>query len=242
MSTSIVVAGTLSVGGDGCSGACSPLGGGSTQNVRSLGLGPCDGGDWYQSVVTTGAALAIATAGAVGDVFEDLDVLEDLTSIEFLYAKARGPLILRIGATPATVLGGSGTFPTGFAGGETLTLEIDGDPVTVTFDVADQSAAQVAARINAACALAGLPTPRATVHANGQLQITGELTGAQGTVEITGGTGAATIGLAGRSAVGGGEDTRINGLFLVQFDKGAAPSRVQVSGSGTLELVAAGRA
>jgi hypothetical protein len=242
MSTSIALVGTLSIGGDLC-GPCSPLGGGSSQNVRAISLGPCGiDGDYYQSVVTTGAALVIATAGAIGDTFEDLDLLEDLTAIEMLYVKTRGPLILRVGAAAARILGSGGTFPTGFAGGETLNVDIDGTSVPVVFAVGDQSAAAVVARINAAAALVGLPTPRASVHANGQVQIDGVLTGPQGSVEVTGGTGAATLGLSGSEAVGSGSDFRINGLALLQFDKAAPPSRVQVSGSGTLELVAAGRA
>jgi len=45
----------------------------------------------------------------------------------------------------------SGTYPTLFVGGETLILGVDGEPdVTVTFTALDQTAAQVAARINAA--------------------------------------------------------------------------------------------
>lgn len=44
-----------------------------------------------------------------------------------------------------------GTYPTGFVGGETMTVGVDGEPdVTVTFQAADQTAAQVAARVNAA--------------------------------------------------------------------------------------------
>jgi hypothetical protein len=49
----------------------------------------------------------------------------------------------------------TGTYPTLFAGGETLTLGVDSGPnVTVLFTALDQTAAQVAARINAAMGFA----------------------------------------------------------------------------------------
>lgn len=239
MAGAITLAGYLALGGDAC--GCATLGGGA-MSQRALSLGPCGDSAYYQSIVQTGGALTIATPGAIGDAFEDLDLLGDLETIEFLYAKVRGPLILRVGADVAQLLGVGGTFPTSFVGGETLTLEIDGVPVSVVFDVADQTVAQVAARINAACAFAGLPTPRASVTPISQLQIDSVDTGPEGTVEITGGTGAATLGLTGLSAVGSGADQRVDGLFLAQYDRSDAPGRVQVSGSGTLELVAAGRA
>lgn len=238
MAESISLSGVLSIGGDAC-GGCATLGGGSSSS-RALALGPC-GDAYYQSIVQTGGALSIATPGAIGAAFEDLDLLGDLAAIEFLYAKVRGPLILRIGADVARLLGVGGTFPTGFAGGETLTLEIDGVAVSVVFDIADQTVAQVVARINAAIAFAGLPAPLARVTSLSQVSIESVNTGPEGTVEVTGGTGAATLGLTG-SAVGSGQDQRVEGLFLAQYDKSAPPARVQVSGSGTIELVAAGRA
>lgn len=238
MAESISLSGVLTIG-DSC-GGCATLGGGSSSS-RALALGPCGDSAYYQSIVQTGGALSIATPGAVGAVFEDLDLLGDLAAIEFLYARVRGPLILRIGADVARLIGVGGTFPTGFAGGETLTLEIDGVAVSVVFDVADQTVAQVVARINAAIAFAGLPAPLARVTSLSQVSIESVATGAQGTVEVTGGTGAATLGLTG-SAAGTGEDQRVEGLFLAQYDKSAPPARVQVSGSGTIELVAAGRA
>lgn len=73
----------------------------------------------------------------------------------------------------------SGTYPTLFVGGETLILGVDNEPdVTVTFTAADQTAAQVAARINAAMGFtfmvdnAGFET--FTARANGgQIRILG---------------------------------------------------------------------
>lgn len=53
-------------------------------------------------------------------------------------------------AAAALITSGAGVFPSTFVGGETLTLNHDGTQVVVTFQAADQSQAQIIARINAA--------------------------------------------------------------------------------------------
>lgn len=234
---SISLRGSLDVGLDPC---CSSGCGAQDRTVRALGL-RCSTQS-YQSIVETGAPLRIQTLGAVGSDFVDLDVLESLAAIEFLYVKTDAPIELRIGAAAARVTGSGGVFPTGFAGGETLTLTIDTVPVSVAFLVGDQTAAQVAARINGACALAGLPTPRASVATSGQLQIDGVETGTEGAVAITGGTGGAALGLSGRSALGSGADVPVWGMFLTEFGNYPnVPARIQVSGIASVSIVAAGR-
>jgi hypothetical protein len=240
----IAVKGTLVVGGGTCvSDGC---GAGGDQSVKSLSL-RCAAGQQFQSAVETASTVAIATAGLVGAVFVDVDLLSVLTSIELLYVKASNPILIRIGAAEATLTGVGGTFPTLFVGGETLTMTIDGVAVSVAFLVGDQTAAQCVARINAACALAGLSTPRASVATSGQITITGSLTGYQGTVVITGGTGAATLGLTGLSAVGAGADSPLYGTLLQEFGvtgqtQPPRPRRVQFSGTANLNIVAAGSA
>lgn len=235
MSSSVELRGTLQVGGDACASSC----GGADSLIYQLGL-RC-GTSQFQSVVAVPKDLQIQTPGLPGDAFVDLDVLEDLTAIELLYLKSNNALIVRIGAGPAIITGVGGTFPTLFAGSETLNLTLDGVPFVTTFTAGDQTAAQCAARINAAAALAGIATPRAIVTSSGQLQISGILTGEDGSLAVTGGSGAATLGLTGLTAVGTGADVRINGTLLLEFDQQAAPARVQVSGNATLRLLAAGR-
>lgn len=112
--------------------------------------------------------------------------------------------------TEALVLGEDGTFPTGFVGGETLIAEITNAAgavveVTTIFTSADQSAAECAARIEAACVSAGLPAGRASVEL-GQIEIVATNTGAAASVEITGGTGAGTLGLTDAEATGADTD------------------------------------
>lgn len=197
---------------------------------------------YYESIVMTAVPLRVSTAGSVGQNFTDLDVLADFTALEFLYVKAASPVVLRIGADAAEVVGEGASYPTGFAGTETLLVTIDGTALTVAFTSGDQTLAQVVARINAAAALAGLPAPRAS-ELDGQLRIRGVSTGAAGSVVVTGGTGAEALGLDSLpSALGEGADVHVDSLFLNTFGRGSdAPSRVQVSGQASLSIVAAGR-
>jgi hypothetical protein len=239
---SLTLKGTLEVGGGACASSC----GSADRSLRSLAL-RCSTGQVFQTLVETAAPIRIATAGAVGASFVDLDLLGDLTSIEFLYMRSDAPILVRIGAAEPVLTGSAGTFPTLFAGGETLNLNFNGVAVSVAFLVTDQTAVQCAARINAACALAGLATPRASVLTTGQIQILGLGTGAASTLDVTGGTGAATLGFAGTpSDTGEGADVPLHGTLLIEFPQAGTtspppPSRVQVSGVAGIQIVAAGR-
>ncbi len=156
-------------------------------------------------------------------------------------------MILRLYAVAASAIGNGGTYPTGFVGGETLITTMDGVAVTTTFDAADQSLAQVVARVNAAFALAGFATPRAS-ESNGQLRIDGVATrvdGAEGTLTFAG-TGAATLGMDPGSnptiVDAQGQDIDIQGLYIQEFPRTGndAPTAAQISGTATVEVVAAG--
>jgi hypothetical protein len=242
---SLTLKGSLEVGDFACATGCPPAAV-TDRHVLTLLLKDC-GKKFFQSIVETPVPLRIATTGAVGAEFQDLDLLAELDSIELLFLRTNAPILARIGAAAAVLAGTGGTFPTTFAGGETFTLTIDGTAVAVTFTAAAQSAQDVANEINGAAAIAGLPTPRASVAASGQLQISSVLTGAQGTVVVTGGTGAGTIGYAGTpSATGDGEDVPVDGIFLAEFGREggtpAVPTRVQISGQANVTVLAAGTA
>lgn len=234
MAGQLELTGTITVDGDDCSCA-----GAGDSLVKSIGP-DCSTG--YQTVVATAKPVSIATTGILGAEFVDLDLLDTLTRIEFLFLRSSAEIIARIGAVAAVMNGTGGVFPSSYSGGETLLLTIDTVSFTVTFLVGDQTAAQCAARINAAAALAGLATPRAVVASSGQIDISGVLTGAAGGVAVTGGTGAAAIGFTVSSEVGGGADVHIQGTFINEFPRSSnAPSRVQVSGVATVSVVAGGR-
>jgi hypothetical protein len=237
----VQISGSL-VATDSCSSTCSGVGG--NQAVFVLGdavCGVCT--KHYQSVVNSVQPLQVLTTGLPGAQFVDLDILDGFVGIELLAVHTDQKLFLRIGADVARVLGVGGTFPTGFGGGETAIVDYDGlGSVTTTFTAAAQTAAQVAAEMNAAAALAGLATPRVTVAISGELQIESIQTGAQGSVEVVGGTGLATLGLTAGTTLGAGADVPIQGDGLFEFPRDTdSPARIQVSGQGTITLLAGGR-
>lgn len=239
----LTFSGTVQVGAGACGSA--PVVSGCPSIAQLLLTLAARCGAVYPTVIPLPEQLSINT-GTPGTTFVDLDALAQLTSVEMLYLTANQPIKVRIGAAEAVLVGSGGAFPTLFAGGEGFNVTIDGVAVAVTFQAGDQTAAQCAARINAACALAGLATPRATVATSGQLQISGVLTGAQGSVVVTGGTGRTALGFAGTpSAVGAGADVPLWGTMLIEFPQPGAvvapPTRIQVSGVALLSGVAAGR-
>ena len=238
MACELTLKGSLSVPGSGCgsgSGGC----GSDTGSSKTVSLSFSCAGQQYQAIRGSDCVERIQTLGAPGSQFVDLPSISGLTAIEFLYLKTSNPLIVRVGAAPATQLGSGGVFPTGFTGGEIFVAKFDGVNVAVTFTAGAQTAQQVANQVNAAGALAGLAFAVASVATTGQILLTGALTGPLGSIVVT--TPNAVIGFAATgTTVGGGVDTYINGVYMVQFDKSNAPSLIQVSGSAGIEVLAAG--
>lgn len=241
MTIDITASGTLAIPDDCCSGSS-----GSCQKSLALGRYGCSLGT-HSAEAKVSQTDVIATTGNPGDAFVDLPALDALSEVEFLWIRSSANIALRLYALPAEAQATSGTFPTLFAGGETLITTIDGSVVTTTFDVADQTAAQCVARINAAMALAGIATPRATV-VNGQIKITGvetKVSGSEGLLSFAG-TGAATLGLDSGSLTpdpAQGQDLYVSGELMIEFPTSGslAPTKVQVSGQATVDVVGAGR-
>jgi hypothetical protein len=162
--------------------------------------------------------------------------------------KASVPITLRFYALPATAVGVGGTFPTGFSGGEALTTVIDGTSVVTTFEVGDQTIAQVIARINAAMAYNGITEP-VVEEASGQLKFTGVATvydGSNGTFDFSG-TAESTLGLTSPTITNAkGKDVDITGLFMSQFPSSATATidtltKVQISADATVDISAHGQ-
>jgi hypothetical protein len=204
----------------------------------------CAGGVQYQAAFGSQCPFAINSAE-----FSDLPFASQLSAIEFLYMLTNAPLEIRLNGEVPELIGGENgappaAFPTNFVGGETLEIEISGQPaVTVTFDVADQSATQVVNRINAAWALAGLSPAPAYVAPSGQIAIMGFTTGDESTAAILSGTAQAALGFAAPNVVaaGAGSDVSINGLALMEFGKMNPVHRLQVKGNASqVSLMAAG--
>lgn len=236
MTCQLTLQGQLQVGGSGC--GC----GSGSVSQRLLGLDFACPGVLYQSIGGTDCQVPLSTAGAPGDVFVDLPNVSAIARFALLALKTTAKVVLRLGAEVAELLGSGGTFPTGFAGGETFAFTVDGVAVAVTFTNGAQSAQQVANQINAAAALAGLAFLPASVQSSGQLALRGQKTGVAGSVAVT--TANATIGYPSNTALdtGAGQDVPVNGLFITQFDPSTGPTRIQISGSAQIEVLAAGSA
>lgn len=93
-------------------------------------------------------------------------------------------------ATAASIIGGTGTYPTLFVGGETLELSIDGGgTVVVTFTAADQSLANVIDRINSSTASSN---PFIAFDTGSELDLRSRNLGFGASIEVIGGTTAPT--------------------------------------------------
>lgn len=235
----LILSGWLQPGGDGC-GCASGANGGSRKLAFACGS------EYYQTIVATESPIRIQTAGILGQTFQDLDILDQLDAIEFLYLTSDQPVMIRIGAREAQILGTSIAFPVNTVGGETFIVEIDG--VSFTYTAPAGSFANMAALANAlngAAAAAGLPTPRFTAPAATptSLLISGSETGSLGEVVVGNGTLNAQIGFTnGQVALGSGSDVSFQGLWMTQFQRyPSAPERIQISGSANVSVLAAGR-
>lgn len=125
-----------------------------------------------------------------------------------------GNVVSTFTATAATVTGVAGTFPTTFAGGETLTLGYDGAAnFTTTFLLADQSLAQVVARINAYAGFTFVDT------AGGQLRFTGIQRGNGAQIRVvSGSTGVlALLGLTAATTTGTGNVSNIDAVNYAEI-------------------------
>lgn len=232
-SCSLKLSGQVTVGGGACCDSSSP-----SQKIQALGFSCPDA--TYQAIVGTDCAVLVQTSGLPGQNWLDCPGTKDLAGIRLLVLKASSPVVLRIGAAVAQLVGSGGTFPTGFSGGETFSFKADGVLVAVTFQSGDQSAAQVASRINQAAVAAGLSYLPATVLSSGQLQLQGVLTGSQGSVEVT--VTRSAIGFpTALKVLGAGSDLTVRTAIL-EFDPTTStpPARVQVSGVARVEVLAAG--
>ena len=154
----------------------------------------------------------------------------DVQIARLLYIEADGDLDLYfsgVAATAAQIDAVGAAYPTGFVGGETVDLTVDATSVTVTFDAADQTLTAVINRINAAFALAGLPTPIASAN-GGQVRLTSPTTGATSLVSVDAetGAGASTIGLTVASTDSGTNPTP--GSSAVQIRRMADPGGSQI--------------
>ena len=229
----VTLSGQIVVGGTGCPDPCAAV----SSKIQGLSLS-CPGAA-FQCVVSNDVPCAIATVGVVGAQFVDLPVTDALDLIQLIYVRTNVAMRLRIGAAPAELVSTGLALP--LSGGETLIANVDGQAAVTTTFTAATTAQQLANEINAAAALLG-QVPPASVNAAGALVLSGVLTGVQGSVNVTGGTGQVALGFASGAndtAVGVGADVDVNGAFLLEIGV-VGVARIQISGQGTLEIFAAG--
>lgn len=141
-------------------------------------------------------------------------------------------------AAAATVTSGAGSYPTGFVGGETLTLGYDGAAnFVVTFLAADSTRDQVIARINAAAGFT-----MAVGVAPTTFSLTGIKRGTGGQVRVVSGSAGvlAALGLSAATTAGTGNVQDIDAVLFQEFKAvvEAATSTVKVvqDDSGALRI------
>ncbi len=237
MGCQVTLSGKLVVGGEGC--GCSGIGGAPTKQQP---LAFACSGRTYGAVVSSDCDQQIQTLGVPGTTWQDLIGAGQIKAYQLLYLLTKAPMKLRIGAAEAALVGSGAAWPVVFAGGETFTPVVDGVAVPVSFTAGTRTAAQTATATNQAAVGAGLGFLPASVDVTGQLRLVGQLTGAQGSVTVT--TALAAIGFGSTSlrAVGAGADMNVDGLQVFSFDASNAPTRIQISGQGQIQVLAAGTA
>jgi len=104
-------------------------------------------------------------------------------------------IVLNVGTTTAQITSSGFTNPTTFTGGETLEIEVDDIPVSVLFKAADQTQADVVARINMYTKLANIQQDVAWSLGD-EIKLSSGKKGIISNISVTGGTGAATLGLS----------------------------------------------
>lgn len=149
-----------------------------------------------------------------------------------------GSVSATFNATAATRTAVAGTFPTTFVGGETLTLGYDDAAnFTVTFLAADQTAAQVAARINVYAGFTFADT------SGGQVRLTGIKRGNAGQVRVvasSAGSVLTQLGLTVANTAGTGNVANIDSVTPAEVktvvEAAIAGTRVEVQTDGKLRV------
>lgn len=188
----------------------------------------------------------LATAGAVGAAFEQLDAPNIIQQL-LLVNRSGSELAIRLNGAPAKVTGAGASFGT-IVNGDTFAITLDqATLVNVTFLTGDITVALVIARINAA-----LGAIVASQDASGNLVLTGVKTGGASALAksmqygsmVLSGAGLAKLGLTAGTTYGDGQDIRAQSKFFASFPSSGSGlvSSVWLSGSGELITHAAGRA
>lgn len=173
---------------------------------------------------------------AAGETNRSMD-LGDVQEVRLVYIEADGEVDVSFGsgvATAAIVTGVAGSFPTGFAGGEAMTIDIDNfGNIIVTFTVGASAVQDVVNELNAAFALGGFLSGGVPVApfsvSGGQVRFTSPTTGVTSEVEIVAidAAVATALGLSAGVTVGVAAEP---GTAQYSLKRMADPSGTSISG------------
>jgi hypothetical protein len=246
VSKTIAIRGSLLLSDGGC-GGCS-----GDQTTKTLSIGGsavcCDGGQSYDQA--TSFSTSVATVGAVGAAFADIPGLDGFSAVEFLRVTSSAKVRFRFSASRPQLQGAALPGAGVTSGAATITAtDSTGTQfaATVTFSGATNTPALVVSAINAALAAAGAPFPPggqiARLSGGGVLLVCPGV-GPSAYVELAAGAPAALgLGTVLVRVTGTAQDMPdTEGLVVLQFPRSpGAPTKVQVSGVASLDIVAAGR-
>lgn len=107
--------------------------------------------------------LALGFATAQNAAWQDVPTQVTIPQVDASVTAALGFTIVLLGDLKTVVVSAAGVYPTAFVGGEQITIQVGNNaPVIVTFTAADQTQAQVIARINTALGYTGAASLSAT--------------------------------------------------------------------------------
>lgn len=238
LSTTLTAKGYIYPPEAGFGGSCGGCGGADAVSVAPFEIG-------FRGAGCAGETYQQARSGCVqvrtGTLeFIRLPLTQDFSSIQLLALRTSGPVTLRLRGQGARVETAA-SFPTAMLAGQALAFTLDAIGVAMTFAAGEDTASEVAARINSSAALAGLTYYPASVTTTGQVAIEGAVTGPTGALSAFSGAAAATLGLSAFvGAQGAGSDIAVDGLFIAQFPKPGDLTRVEINGTASVSVLAAG--
>ena len=204
---------------------------------NSLAEGSLIGDVSFTQLIDTLAKARSVTGALDAEELVQID-FGDIESAKIIYIEADGDLDFYLGGsapTTAAVTAVGAVYPMAFAGGETLSLEIDGVAFTPAFLAGDTSLTNVINRINGAAAYAGLDGLVAS-NSGGQLRLTSLTTGASSIVSVIGGTARAALGLTIADTTGAAPTANTSPTRL---RRPADPAGTQIETLGVMALLVA---
>jgi hypothetical protein len=220
---------------------------GGTGAEGSISFALPGGGDAFESVLQR-EEFSIATAGAVGEAFQELELPSQVSQVAII-AKEQTEVRLRLNGAVASVIGGVGALGTvANLDAFDLTLDRAAAPTTVVFQTGDTTIGKIVARINAT-----VGAIVASDDGTGKLKLVSQKTGnadayAAGQqagrivlADSVGGT-LAKLGLVAGTTYGKGDDIAIRRrLFLEPPTSGSkAVTKLELSGAARLVTHVAG--